>query len=76
MLQNIQKQNHISASLCSLIRRDLLSTLGWGPTGNMEPFFEAANSGGNFILEGGKLDVRAKMWKDFGTAKASQGFLG
>lgn len=28
----------MSASLCSLIRRDLLSAVVWGPRGNMEPF--------------------------------------
>lgn len=45
MLQNIQKQNHRSASLCSLIRRDLLSTVVRGPRGNMEPFLDQQTVG-------------------------------
>lgn len=38
-------------------------------------FFGPANCGGNFILEGGKLDVYAKMWRDCGTTKVSLGFI-
>lgn len=49
---------------------------GLGTKGEYGAFFGPANCGGNFILEGGELDVHAKMWKNCGTAKKSLGFLG
>lgn len=32
-------------------------------------FFGPSNCRENFILEGGKLDICAKIWEDCGTAK-------
>lgn len=49
---------------------------GLGTKGEHGHFFWPANCWGNLILEEGKLDVYAKMWKDCGTAKASLGFMG
>lgn len=39
-------------------------------------FFGPASCGENFVLVGGRPAVCGKMWKDFGTATASVGFMG
>jgi len=48
---------------------------GLGSSGEHGTFFGQASCGENFILGGGRLAVCAKMWKDYGTTKASAGFM-
>lgn len=52
-----------------------LECSGLGTKGEHGTFFGPANCGGNFILEGGKLDVYAKMWRDCGATEVSLDFI-